>query len=77
LKRYAVNRTAEGCAAEQLDEIVVGNADAKAARAERFTSSISRKRRKPIKLKLDKLNDQSRKDDLVTFEGWALTAFLW
>lgn len=53
---------------EQLDEIVFGLADAKAAKAERFTVKQLEKTKKAIKLKLDKLNDQSRKDDLVTFE---------
>ena len=53
---------------EQLDEIVFGIADAKAAKAERFTVKQLEKTKKAIKLKLDKLNDQSRKDDLVTFE---------
>ncbi len=53
---------------EQLDEIVFGIADAKAAKAERFTVKQLEKTKKAIKLKLDKLNDTSRKDDVVTFE---------
>lgn len=53
---------------EQLDEIVDGIADAKSAHAERFTVKQLEKTKKTIKLKLDKLNDQSRKDDVVTFE---------
>jgi len=53
---------------EQLDEIVDGIADAKSARAERFTVKQLEKTKKQIKLKLEKLNDQSRKDDVVTFE---------
>ena len=53
---------------EQLDEIVFGIADAKAAKAERFTVKQLEKTRKAIKLKLDKLNDTIRKDDVVTFE---------
>jgi len=53
---------------EQLDEIVDGIADAKSDRAERFTVKQLEKTKKTIKLKLDKLNDQSRKDDVVTFE---------
>lgn len=52
----------------QLDEIVDGIADAKSARAERFTVKQLEKTKKQIKLKLEKLNDQSRKDDVVTFE---------
>ena len=53
---------------EQLDEIVFGIADAKSAKAERFTVKQLEKTKKAIKLKLDKLNDTSRKDDVVTFE---------
>ena len=53
---------------EQLDEIVDGIADAKSAHAERFTVKQLEKTKKQIKLKLEKLNDQSRKDDVVTFE---------
>ena len=53
---------------EQLDEIVDGIAEAKSARAERFTVKQLEKAKKQIKLKLEKLNDQSRKDDVVTFE---------
>jgi len=53
---------------EQLDEIVFGIQDAKAANAERFTVKQMEKTKKAIKLKLDKLNDTSRKDDVVTFE---------
>ncbi len=53
---------------EQLDEIVAGIADAKAAKAERFSVKQLEKTKKAIKLKLDKLNDTSRKDDVVTFE---------
>ena len=53
---------------EQLDEIVDGIADAKSAHAERFTVKQLEKTKKSIKLKLEKLNDQSRKDDVITFE---------
>ena len=53
---------------EQLDEIAAGIADAKAAKAERFTVKQLEKTKKAIKLKLDKLNDTNRKDDVVTFE---------
>ncbi len=45
-----------------------GIAEAKSARAERFTVKQLEKTKKQIKLKLEKLNDQSRKDDVVTFE---------
>ena len=53
---------------EQLDEIINGIADAKSAHAERFTVKQLERTKKSIKLKLDKLNDQTRKDDVVTFE---------
>lgn len=53
---------------EQLDEIVFGIEEAKNANAERFTVKQLEKTKKAIKLKLDKLNDTSRKDDVVTFE---------
>ena len=52
----------------QLDEIVEGISEAKHANAERFTIKQMEKSRRSIKLKLDKLNDQARKDDVVTFE---------
>jgi N12 class adenine-specific DNA methylase len=53
---------------EQLDEIVDGIADAKSAHAERFTVKQLEKTKKNLELKLKKLNDTSRKDDVVTFE---------
>ena len=53
---------------EQLDEIVDGISEAKRANAERFTIKQMEKTRRSLKLKLDKLNSQSRKDDVVTFE---------
>ena len=53
---------------EQLDEIVDGITEAKNAHAERFTVKQLEKTKKSIKLKLEKLNDQSRKDDVITFE---------
>ncbi len=52
----------------QLDEIIEGISEAKRANAERFTIKQMEKSRRSIKLKLDKLNDQTRKDDVVTFE---------
>lgn len=53
---------------EQLEEIVDGISEAKRANAERFTIKQMEKTRRSLKLKLDKLNSQSRKDDVVTFE---------
>ena len=52
----------------QLDEIIDGISEAKRENAERFTIKQMEKSKRSIKLKLDKLNDQTRKDDVVTFE---------
>ncbi len=52
----------------QMDEIMEGIKEAKNARAERYTVKQLEKTRKSLEAKLSKLNDQSRKDDLVTFE---------
>jgi len=52
----------------QMDEIMEGIKEAKNARAERYTVKQLEKTRKSLEVKLAKLNDQSRKDDLVTFE---------
>jgi N12 class adenine-specific DNA methylase len=53
---------------QQLDEITYGIAELKSNRGENFSIKQLEKTKKTIKLKLDKLNDQSRKDDVVTFE---------
>jgi hypothetical protein len=53
---------------EQIDTILDSIADAKANRSENFTIKQLEKSRKSLELKLKKLNDQSRKDDVVTFE---------
>ena len=45
-----------------------GIQEAKADKAENFTIKQMEKTRKGLQMKLDKLNDQSRKDDVVTFE---------
>ncbi len=52
----------------QLDEITEGIAQVKYNRGERFTVKQLEKTKKSLQGKLDKLNDQSRKDDVVTFE---------
>ncbi len=52
----------------QKEEILDGIAEAKAAKAENFTVKQLEKTRRGIEAKLKKLNDQSRKDDVVTFE---------
>lgn len=53
---------------QQMDEVILGIREAKADRAENFTIKQMEKTRKGLQNKLDKLNDQSRKDDVVTFE---------
>ena len=53
---------------QQIDEIVEGISEAKAEKAERFTIKQMEKTKKGLQAKIDKLNDQSRKDDVVTFE---------
>ena len=52
----------------QLEEIIAGIAEAKESRAERFTIKQLEKTRRSIETKLKSLNEQSRKDDVVTFE---------
>ena len=52
----------------QLNEIMNGIAEAKSNNAERFTVKQMERTRKSIKAKIDKLNKQDRKDDVVTFE---------
>ena len=53
---------------QQLDELTDGIADLKRNRGENFSIKQLEKSRKSVKQKLEKLNDQSRKDDVVTFE---------
>ena len=53
---------------QQIDEIMVGISDAKREKAEKFTIKQMEKTKKGLQAKIDKLNDQSRKDDVVTFE---------
>lgn len=53
---------------QQMDEIILGIREAKADKVENFTIKQMEKTRKGLQNKLDKLNDQSRKDDVVTFE---------
>ena len=52
----------------QLDEIIGGIAELKHNRGDKFSVKQLEKTKKTIKGKLEKLNDQTRKDDLVTFE---------
>ena len=53
---------------QQIDGIMVGISDAKREKAENFTIKQMEKTKKGLQAKIDKLNDQSRKDDVVTFE---------
>jgi len=53
---------------QQIDEIMMGISDAKREKAENFTIKQMEKTKKGLQAKIDKLNDQSRKDDVVTFE---------
>lgn len=53
---------------QQEQEILQGIDELKRNRGERFSIKAMEKARKAIRQKLDKLNDQSRKDDVVTFE---------
>lgn len=53
---------------EQLNEIILGIADAKAANEERFTIKQMEKTRATYTAKLKKLNAEERKDSVVTFE---------
>lgn len=53
---------------QQIDEIMFGIEEAKSARAERYTVKQLERTRKSLETRLERLNDQSRKDDLVTFE---------
>ncbi|MBE5041014.1 DEAD/DEAH box helicase family protein [Oscillospiraceae bacterium DSM 107454] len=52
----------------QREEIMDGIMEAKAHNAERFTVKQLERTKKGIENKMAKLNDQSRKDDVVTFE---------
>ena len=53
---------------QQLEELTDGIMDLKRNRGENFSIKQLEKSKKSVKQKLEKLNDQSRKDDVVTFE---------
>jgi len=53
---------------QQRREILDGIAELKASHGERFSIKQMERTKKSIDAKLEKLNDQSRKDDVVTFE---------
>ena len=59
--------------AKALDQVrpggvMMGISEAKREKAENFTIKQMEKTKKGLQAKIDKLNDQSRKDDVVTFE---------
>ena len=53
---------------QQLYEIVEGIKELKQIRGDNFSVKQLEKTKKSVKQKLEKLNDQTRKDDVVTFE---------
>lgn len=53
---------------QQLDEVTMGIADLKRNRGDNFSVKQLERTKKSVKQKLEKLNDQTRKDDVVTFE---------
>ena len=53
---------------EQLNEIVIGIQEAKSKIGDNITVKALERTKKGIENKLKKLNDQSRKDDVITFE---------
>ena len=53
---------------KQIDDVVAQTAALKTQRAENFTIKQMERMKKQLQRKLDKLNDQSRKDDVITFE---------
>lgn len=53
---------------EQKEELLFGIQEAKSQQGDRFTVKQLEKTKKKLETKLELLNDQSRKDDVVTFE---------
>ena len=53
---------------EQINQIIDGIEEAKSQNGERYTIKQLEKVRKSLEVRLEKLNDQSRKDDVVMFE---------
>ncbi len=56
----------------QIDEIELAIAQAKADNGERYTIKQMEKSRKSLLTRLEKLNDTSRKDNVVTFEQFGV-----
>ena len=53
---------------EQIDEITEGIAEVQASGGERFTVKQLERTRKSLEARLEKLQAEGRKDDVVTFE---------
>ena len=53
---------------EQLDELMEQIEEAKDQNAENYTIKQMEKTRKSLETRMERLNDQSKKDDVVTFE---------
>lgn len=53
---------------EQIDNILNGIDEAKRNRGENFTIKQLEKTRKGLENRLEKLNNQEKKDDVITFE---------
>lgn len=53
---------------QQIRDITDGIIELKANRGDKFSVKQLEKTKKSLTVKLEKLNDQSRKDDVVTFE---------
>ena len=53
---------------EQIDELTEGIAEVQASGGERFTVKQLERTRKSLEARLEKLQAESRKDDVVTFE---------
>ncbi len=53
---------------DQIDEITYGVADLKRQNGEQFAIKQMEKLKKSLEIKLKKLNDTTRKDDVITFE---------
>ena len=58
----------EGLLYEQIDEITEGIAEVQASGGERFTVKQLERTRKSLEARLEKLQAEGRKDDVVTFE---------
>lgn len=53
---------------QQISEIMTGIEEAKALKGERFTIRELERTRKSLEIKLEKLNNREKKDDVITFE---------